>query len=274
VDKLVAILKDNKKLIVSLQKLANTLAEQAEKAQETILNVELSVELSVEQKVQSLTCMRMPYSYQLDALTEFGQNALLLCTQPQPLVQVDMRFYFASKRIIEPPTIGENDPGRTSAYAAYYGNEQKRKLGTKEYYAHGGQGSRAKKMERKKLKNLPGGRSISDIESNIPSCKSTSVSDYVAWMNYVLLNLKYLFDFYNFENTAENRWQNFVSKQASIEESVNILINGGKKYAGNKRRRRETRKRKKEPQSLAGPPAPSTPSISQLNLDQAPQQHK
>jgi hypothetical protein len=108
VDKLVAILKDNKKLIVSLQKLANTLAEQAEKAQETILNVELSVELSVEQKVQSLTCMRMPYSYQLDALTEFGQNALLLCTQPQPLVQVDMRFYFASKRIIEPPTIGEN----------------------------------------------------------------------------------------------------------------------------------------------------------------------
>jgi hypothetical protein len=155
------------------------------------------------------------------------------------------------------------DPGRTSAYAAYYGNEQKRKLGTKEYYAHGRQGPRAKKMERKKkLKNLPGGRSISDIESNIPSCKSTSVSDYVAWTNYVLLNLKYLFDFYNFENTAEDRWQNFVSKQASIEESVNILINGGKKYAGNKRRkkpnkrrRRETRKRKKEAQSLAGPPA-------------------
>jgi hypothetical protein len=85
VDKLAAILKDNKKLIVSLQKLANTLAEQAEKAQETILNVELSVE----QKVQSLTCMRMPYSYQLDALTEFGHNALLLCTQPQPLVQAD-----------------------------------------------------------------------------------------------------------------------------------------------------------------------------------------
>jgi hypothetical protein len=74
--------------------------------------------------------------------------------------------------------------------------------------------------------------------------------------------LKYLFDFYNFENTAEDRWQNFVIKQASIEESVNILINGGKKYAGNKRRkkpnkrrRRETRKRKKEAQSLAGPPA-------------------
>jgi hypothetical protein len=182
------------------------------------------------------------------------------------------------RSFFRPATI---DPGRTSTYAAYYGNEQKRKLGTKEYYAHGGQGSRAKKMERKKkLKNLPGGRSISDIESNIPSCKSTSVSDYVTWTNYVLLNLKYLFDFYNFENTAEDRWQNFVRKQASIEESVKILINGGKKYAGNKRRkkpnkrrRREARKRKKA-QSLAGPPAPSTPSLSQLNLDQAPQHHK
>jgi hypothetical protein len=108
VDKLAAILKDNKKLIVSLQKLANKLVEQTEKAQETIINVELSVELSVEQKVQSLTCMALPYSYQLDALTEFGQAALLLCTQLQPLVQADMRFYFASKRIIEPPTIGEN----------------------------------------------------------------------------------------------------------------------------------------------------------------------
>jgi hypothetical protein len=86
-------------------------------------------------------------------------------------------------------------------------------------------------MERKKkLKNLPGRRSISDIESNIPSCKSTNVSDYVAWTVYVLLNLKYLFNFYNFESTAEDRWQNFVSKQASIEEAVNILINGGKNY--------------------------------------------
>jgi hypothetical protein len=104
VDKLAAILKDNKKVVVSLQEQANKLVEQAEKAQETIINVELSVE----QKVQSLTCMTLPYSYQLDALTKFGQAALLLCTQLQPLVQADMRFYFAFERIIEPPTIGEN----------------------------------------------------------------------------------------------------------------------------------------------------------------------
>jgi hypothetical protein len=80
-------------VVVSLQEQANKLVEQAEKAQETIINVVLSAE----QKVQSLTCMALPYSYQLDALTKFGQNTLLLCTQLQPLVQADMRFYFASK---------------------------------------------------------------------------------------------------------------------------------------------------------------------------------
>jgi hypothetical protein len=80
---------------------------------------------------------------------------------------------------------------------------------TKEYY--GGQGERKNKSV-----DLPGHWSI--------SCKSTSSLDYAAYTVHVVLNLQLLFRFHGFDNAAADRWTNFVSKQASIKESVNILI--------------------------------------------------
>jgi transposase len=88
-----------------------------------------------------------------------------------------------------------------------------------------------------------------------------------------------LFSFYNFENCAQDRWEDFVSRKAAIDEAVNILINGGKKYNGcraktrrkrkerpsRKRRRRAQRKRRKaarQSESMdegAPPPPPSEP---------------
>lgn len=77
---------------------------------------------------------------------------------------------------------------------------------------------------------------------NIPSTKSTSLTQYHMYMTYIMANIQKILDFYGYE-TAEGRFRCYQEVQGVREEMVNILINGGKKY--NKDRRKNTRKNRR-----------------------------
>jgi hypothetical protein len=103
------------------------------------------------------------------------------------------------------------------------------------------------KMDRKKKRTITSiGQTIKEIETGIPTSKSTNAADHKSHINYLLGNLSTLFEFYNFDNTARDNWMNYVSKQAVIEEAVNILISGGKKYYKNKRRKKGSKRRRRD----------------------------
>ncbi|KAI7907125.1 uncharacterized protein BX663DRAFT_573207 [Cokeromyces recurvatus] len=58
----------------------------------------------------------------------------------------------------------------------------------------------------------------------------------------MLQHMNTLLTFYGFE-TSKIKWLNYLSSQKAIQESVNILINGVKKY--NKSRRKKTKENRK-----------------------------
>lgn len=62
----------------------------------------------------------------------------------------------------------------------------------------------------------------------MPSPKTASIQRYMSYINYMLQNMDILLNFYNFE-AAKLKWLNYVGSQKAIQESVNILLNGGKK---------------------------------------------
>ena len=51
-----------------------------------------------------------------------------------------------------------------------------------------------------------------------------------------------LFNFYNFE-TAKLKWLNYIGSQKVIQESVNILLYGGKKYEEEQKKKRKKARR-------------------------------
>ncbi|KAI9251259.1 hypothetical protein EDC94DRAFT_288732 [Helicostylum pulchrum] len=69
---------------------------------------------------------------------------------------------------------------------------------------------------------------IDALESNIPTAKTSNVEYYNYHLHYMHENYARFFRFYNM-NSAKIRMKNFISKQKALDESVNILINGGKK---------------------------------------------
>ncbi|KAI7903781.1 uncharacterized protein BX663DRAFT_505200 [Cokeromyces recurvatus] len=83
---------------------------------------------------------------------------------------------------------------------------------------------------------------VGKIETDIPSPKTVSVEQFVLYITYMLQHMNTLLNFYGFE-TSKIKWLNYLSSQKAIQESVNILINGGKKY--NKSRRKKTKENKK-----------------------------
>ncbi|KAL7326540.1 hypothetical protein PS15p_208868 [Mucor circinelloides] len=129
------------------------------------------------------------------------------------------------------------DPGRRDPFVSYHGGTDIRRLSSIEYYNMGGSVTRMKKQQKYKQE-----LGIEKIETDIPSPKTASVEQFVPYVAYMLQHMNTLFDFYGFD-TSKVKWLNYLSSQQVIEESVNILINGGKKY--NKGKRKKTRANRK-----------------------------
>ncbi|KAI8072094.1 hypothetical protein BDF21DRAFT_424859 [Thamnidium elegans] len=77
------------------------------------------------------------------------------------------------------------DPGRKNAYVAYYGNEQVRSLTVNEYYCFSGSVNRARKQDTFKIE-----QGIKDLETQIPTTKTSSVDSYINHLTYVLTHLR------------------------------------------------------------------------------------
>lgn len=129
------------------------------------------------------------------------------------------------------------DPGRRDPFVSYHGGTDIRRLSSIEYYNMGGSVTRMKKQQKYKQE-----LGIEKIETDIPSPKTASVEQFVLYVAYMLQHMNTLFGFYGFD-TSKVKWLNYLSSQQVIEESVNILINGGKKY--NKGKRKKTRANRK-----------------------------
>ena len=69
----------------------------------------------------------------------------------------------------------------------------------------------------------------------MPLPKTASIQRYTLYLTNILQHMDALLNFYNVE-TAKLKWLNYIGPQ----ESVNILLNGGKKY--NKLRRKKYKK--------------------------------
>ncbi|ORE07898.1 hypothetical protein BCV72DRAFT_204608 [Rhizopus microsporus var. microsporus] len=130
------------------------------------------------------------------------------------------------------------DPGRKDTFVSYHGGTDIRRLSSAEYYSMSGTVNRQKAQQGRK-QNL----GIESIKTNIPSPKTASTQRYMLYITYILQHMDSLFNFYNFE-TTKLKWLNYIGSQEAIQESVNILLNGGKKY--NKSRRKNTKKNRKK----------------------------
>ncbi|PHZ13490.1 uncharacterized protein RHIMIDRAFT_120768 [Rhizopus microsporus ATCC 52813] len=130
------------------------------------------------------------------------------------------------------------DPGRKDAFVSYHGGTDIRRLSSAEYYSMSGTVNRQKAQQGRKQS-----LGIESIETNIPSPKTASTQRYMLYITYILQHMDSLFNFYNFE-TTKLKWLNYIGSQEVIQESVNILLNGGKKY--NKSRRKNTKKNRKK----------------------------
>ncbi|KAI7889213.1 uncharacterized protein EV154DRAFT_592502 [Mucor mucedo] len=138
-------------------------------------------------------------------------------------------------RYFRPCTV---DPNRKDAFVSFHGNTDVRRLSSAEYYNMNGSANRLKlEQDRKKEQG------VQTIETNIPSVKSAVTDKYITHVKYMMQHKDTLFSFYNFQ-TARVKWCNYIGKQRALQDAVNILINGSKKY--NKGRRKKTRKNKRK----------------------------
>jgi hypothetical protein len=135
------------------------------------------------------------------------------------------------------------DPGVTTLITAAYGtgsdSHEVRSFSNKEYYALTGSKRRNADMNKKKTSC-----GIATIESKMPSPKTVNLSEYQAYLNYFFENSQALRNFYNFE-TADTSFKHYQGRQRAIEETANILINGGRKY-DKKRRKKQDRRSKRQ----------------------------
>ncbi|KAI7904884.1 uncharacterized protein BX663DRAFT_484956 [Cokeromyces recurvatus] len=127
--------------------------------------------------------------------------------------------------------------GRRDPFVSYHGGTDIRRLSSIKYYNMGGNVRRMKEQQKRKQR-----LGIEKIETDIPSPKTGSVEQFVLYITYMLQHMNTLLNFYGFK-TSNIKWLNYLSSQKAIQESVNILINDGKKY--NKSRRKKTKENRK-----------------------------
>lgn len=141
------------------------------------------------------------------------------------------------KRYFRPCTV---DPNRTDVFVSYHGDTDIRRLSTKEYYNMSGNVNRQKKEQDRKKRT-----GVDVVETQIPSPKTCSIDQYKEHIKYLCLHRETLYNFYGF-NTARINWCNYIGSQRAVDNAVNILINGSKKYNKKKRRRTKQNKKKKK----------------------------
>ena len=142
------------------------------------------------------------------------------------------------------------DPGRKSVFKAVSGLDTTAhtimRCTTKEYYHL--TGSTKFSSTQNKLKKAS---SIEEIESRIPTTKTSDPNAYFKFMKYILQHLDVLFGFYN-AKTCKYRFFLYQGKQRACELMVNMLVGGGPKYNKGKRKyknhkkKRQKKKNKKE----------------------------
>lgn len=154
-------------------------------------------------------------------------------------------------RYFRPCTV---DPNRKDAFVSFHGNTDVRRLSSAEYYNMNGSTNRMN-LEQNRKKEL----GVQIIETNIPSVKSAVADKYITHVKYMLQHMNTLFNFYSFQ-TARIKWCNYIGKQRALQDAVNILINGSKKY--NKGRRKKTRKNKRKRIKTAAKYQSNTPQTS------------
>ncbi|CAO3670663.1 unnamed protein product [Rhizopus stolonifer] len=89
------------------------------------------------------------------------------------------------------------DPGKKDVFISYYGNNDLRRLSSKEYYNMGGT-IRRQRQEQERKQRL----GIEQIEMHIPSPKTTSSQSYILYITYMFQHMDALFDFYGFRTTT------------------------------------------------------------------------
>lgn len=127
------------------------------------------------------------------------------------------------------------DPGRRDAMNSYHGEDDYRRLTTKEYYHASGSPIRMKKEDIRKVEE-----GIKLIETNIPSAKTTSREQFLRHIQYLMLHMVALFEFYNF-GVARINWNNFRGRQKALDNCANILIHGSTKYNRQRRKKKKSR---------------------------------
>ena len=111
------------------------------------------------------------------------------------------------------------------------------RLSSTEYYNMSGTVNHQKVLQGRKQSLY-----IERIETNIPSPKTAFIQRYMPYLTYILQHMDVLFNFYNFE-TAKPKWLNYIGSQKVIQESINILLNSGKKYDKSRRRKKRRKVR-------------------------------
>ncbi|KAI7900004.1 uncharacterized protein BX663DRAFT_440268 [Cokeromyces recurvatus] len=135
------------------------------------------------------------------------------------------------------------DPNRSDVFVSYHDENDLRRLSTAEYYNMNRTVNRRKlEQDRKRRSN------IEQIETHLPSPKTTNVQQYTEYIIYTLRHFQALTDFYGF-NTARIKWCNYIGSQQAIENAINILIDGSKKY--NKKKRKDTKRNKRKRRKIA-----------------------
>ncbi|KAI8078183.1 uncharacterized protein B0P05DRAFT_470570 [Gilbertella persicaria] len=138
-------------------------------------------------------------------------------------------------RYFRPCTV---NPNRSDVFVSYHGKNDLRRLSTADYYNMNGTVNRQKlEQDRKKRSD------IEQIETHFPSPKTAKLQHYTEYVMYALQHFRALTNFYGF-NAAKIKWCNYKGSQQAIENTVNILMNGAKKY--NKRKRKKTKKNKRK----------------------------
>ncbi|KAI7903923.1 uncharacterized protein BX663DRAFT_542240 [Cokeromyces recurvatus] len=149
----------------------------------------------------------------------FARKVLLLSPEDNICLELNDFTNEEVDKHFRPCTV---DPGRRDPFVSYHGGTDIRRLSSIEYYNMGGSVRRMKEQQKRKQR-----LGIEKIETDIPSPKTASVEQFVLYITYMLQHMNTLLNFYGFE-TFKIKRLNYLSSQKTIQESVNILINGGK----------------------------------------------
>ncbi|CEI95016.1 hypothetical protein RMCBS344292_09217 [Rhizopus microsporus] len=120
------------------------------------------------------------------------------------------------------------DRGRKSVLTAAIGlhktKHQIRRCSTAEYYYITGSTKYLKTLEKPKVE-----KGIKEIETSIPSPKTSQRAAYPVYIDYILTHVDTLLAFYDYK-TAKDRFYLYQGRQRATEEMVNMLVHGGTKH--------------------------------------------